>query len=134
MLKRFVVRARTISHPGWRLFGALVLAVAAVVAGGAWVGNATAAGDSIGVPGLEKYVVQNQHRAALFLLLTISLELLGGMLLAPLLPTHVSEPSVIRFILGSVLGAILIVLVSAIVLTAFAEISSLHRMARHGIH
>jgi hypothetical protein len=111
-----------------------VLAVAAIIVGGAWVGNATVAGDSIGVPGLEKFVVQEQHRATMFLLLTISLELIGGMVLSPLLSTHDSEPSLTRFILGSVLGAILIVLVSAIVLMALAEVSSLHRMAKHGIY
>jgi hypothetical protein len=87
------------------------------------VGNGTAAGDSIEVPGLEKFVVQEQHRAALFFLLTISLELRAGMLLAPLFPTHDSEPSIIRFIFGGILGAILIVLVSAVVLMAFVEVS-----------
>ena len=65
--------ARLFSKPGWRLFGVLALAIAGVIAGLAGVGNATAAGDSIGVPGLEKFMVQVQHRATMFLLLTLEL-------------------------------------------------------------
>jgi hypothetical protein len=91
-----------------------------------------AAGDSIGVPGQERFALREQHRAAMFFLLAVSLELLGGMLLAPFLPTHDSEPSFARVALGSVLGAILIVLVTALVLMAIVEVASLLRMARHG--
>jgi hypothetical protein len=132
--QRLILLAITFSKTGWRLFGALVLGIAAVVAAGAWIGNGTAAGDSIGVPGQEKFVIQEQHRAAMFFLLAVSLELVGGMLISPILPTHDSEPSFARLALGSVLGAVLLVLVTALVLMAFVEVTSLHRMDRHGFH
>ena len=128
------LHSRTLPGLRFRLFGAIVLAIAAMIAGVACVANGTAAGDSTGAPGQVKFVIQEQHRANMLFATAVSLELLGGALLSPFLPTHDSEHSFIRLILGTVLGATLLVLVSIAVLMVLVAVTSHHRISTHGIH
>ncbi len=134
MFDRLGLFSRTSPGLRLRLFGAIVLAIAAMIAGTACVASGTAAGDSIGVPGQERVVIQEQSRADLLFATAVSLELIGGVLLSPFLPTYDSEHSIIRLILGTVLGAILLVLLSIAVLMVLVAVTSRHRMATHGIH
>ena len=86
----------------WRVILAFLLVCAAAVALISTLAQGMAAGDQVGVAGLEPAIRLEQHRANIAALIGIGLELLAGVLVVPwIAPGERSKPLLLfRFLAG----------------------------------